>query len=166
MLGLQLLTGAGRPDETHESSEWQPFQDNNGVSGHSFMGAIPFMSAAKMTDNLWLKGSLYAASTIPGISRINDDRHYFSQVMLGWWLAYLAESAVDHSHNPNANQRFFVCPNPGGIGVGHHERPTRRQVQRRDPFGRIRPRGTVGGSLALQDAIQTRRPPDGNRRFP
>ncbi len=118
MLGLQLLTGGGRPDETDESSEWQPFKDNNGVSGHSFMGAIPFLSAAKMTDNLWAKGGLYAASTLPGISRINDDAHYFSQAFLGWWLAYLAESAVDRSHRPNAKYRLFAYPNPGGIGLG------------------------------------------------
>ncbi len=118
MLGLQLLTGGGRPDETDESSEWQPFRDNNGVSGHSFMGAIPFMSAAKMTDNLWLKGSLYAASTLPAISRINDDAHYFSQTFLGWWLAYLAETAVDHSHDPKGNHHLFVYPQPGGMGVG------------------------------------------------
>jgi len=118
MLGLQVLTGGGRPDETHESSEWQPLKDNNGVSGHSFMGAIPFMSAAKMTDNIWLKAALYTASTLPAISRVNDDHHYFSQVFLGWWLAYLAESAVDQSHDPDAHHQLFVYPNPGGIGLG------------------------------------------------
>lgn len=118
LLGLQFVTGGGRPDETRESSEWRPFQDNNGVSGHAFMGAIPFMSAARMTDNIWAKGGLYAASTLPAISRMNDDAHYFSQVFLGWWLAYLAESAVDRSHDPASNRRFFAYPQLGGIGVG------------------------------------------------
>lgn len=118
LLGLQILTGGGRPNETHESSEWQPFRDNNGVSGHAFMGAIPFMSAAKMSDNSWLKGGLYAASALPAISRVNDDAHYFSQAFLGWWLAYLAESAVDRSHDPNANHRFFAYPQGDGLIVG------------------------------------------------
>jgi hypothetical protein len=118
LLGLQLLTGGGRPGETDESSEWQPLEDNNGVSGHAFMGAIPFISAAKMTDNLWLKGGLYAASTLPAISRINDDDHYFSQVFLGWWLAYLAESAVDRSHNPRPGYSLVAAPQPGGIQIG------------------------------------------------
>ena len=118
MLALQRLTGAGRPDETPESSEWHPLRDTNGVSGHAFMGAIPFISAAKMTDNLWLKGGLYVASTLPGISRVNDDAHYFSQVALGWFLAYLAETAVDHSYRPDLAYHFYAYPQPGGMGIG------------------------------------------------
>jgi hypothetical protein len=97
LLGLQWLTGGSRPDETDESSEWQPLHDDNGISGHSFMGAIPFLSAAKISDNLWLKAGFYAASGLPALSRVNDDRHYFSQAVLGWWLAYLAASAVDRT---------------------------------------------------------------------
>lgn len=95
LLFLQAATGAGRPNEYPVGSTWQPFQDNNGVSGHTFMGAIPFLSAAKMTDNPWLKAGCYAGSTAVGWSRINDDAHYTSQVVLGWWIAFLASNAVD-----------------------------------------------------------------------
>ncbi|MCA9241552.1 MAG: hypothetical protein KDA37_15185, partial [Planctomycetales bacterium] len=73
VLGLQLLIGASRPMEGHSDSHWEPFNDDNGVSGHAFMGAIPFLSAAKMTDHTPTKAALYLASTLPGISRINDD---------------------------------------------------------------------------------------------
>jgi hypothetical protein len=118
LLGLQLLTGGSRPGETTAKSKWKPFQDENGVSGHSFMGAIPFMSGAKMTHNLWLKAGLYTASTLPALSRVNDDDHYFSQVFLGWWLAYIAATAVDHAHNPEAHYEFFAYPHPEGLGVG------------------------------------------------
>lgn len=117
LLGLQYLTGGGRPSESNESSEWRPFQDNNGVSGHSFMGAIPFMSAAKMTDNVWLKGGLYVASALPATSRINDDAHFFSQAFMGWWLAYLAESAVDHSFDSSSSRRWQFYPSADGTGV-------------------------------------------------
>lgn len=117
MLGLQLLTGASRPTESSTGSHWKPFQDNNGVSGHSFMGAVPFISAAKMTDNFWLKGGLYVASTLPAISRVNDDHHYFSQAFLGWWLAYIAEGAVDRSHNPQTASHWHIVPQSTGLGV-------------------------------------------------
>ncbi|MEZ6069860.1 MAG: hypothetical protein R3C10_06170 [Pirellulales bacterium] len=93
MLALQAVTGASRPGESTSESHWKPFDDNNGVSGHAFMGAIPFMSAAKMTDNIWFKGALYAASALPAMSRVSDDDHYFSQAFLGWWMAYMAASA-------------------------------------------------------------------------
>lgn len=118
MLGLQRLTGGSRPGESTYGSQWKPFKDNNGVSGHSFMGAVPFLSSAKVTDNFWLKAGFYSASVLPALSRVNDDDHYFSQAFLGWWIAHVASSAVERSHRPDANPRFFVYPHAGGVGVG------------------------------------------------
>src|SRR3990172_7980284 len=34
MLAMQLLTGASRPGETYECSQWAPFRDDNGARGH------------------------------------------------------------------------------------------------------------------------------------
>jgi len=117
LVALQFLTGASRPVEPNGSG-WHPFQDSNGVSGHAFMGAIPFINAAKMTDNWLLKGSLYGLSTFTGWSRINDDRHYLSQVVMGWWLAYLAADAVQQTNSETT--RFVIMPvaMDGGMGVG------------------------------------------------
>jgi membrane-associated phospholipid phosphatase len=91
--------------------------DTTGVSGHSFIGAVPFLSAAKMADNLWLKAGFYAASALPALSRINDYDHYPSQVFLGWWLAYLGASAVDRSQLSSADRRILVLPQPGGVAA-------------------------------------------------
>ena len=118
MLAMQLLTGASRPGETDEGSQWGPFQDDNGASGHSFMGAVPFLSAAKMTDNPFSKAALYAGSTLAGFSRINDDRHYPSQVMLGWWMAYLAATVVDDTHHDPKRLTVLPLPMADGIGAG------------------------------------------------
>lgn len=77
--------GNGRPS-TNCSSRWKPFkyhEDNAGCSGHAFNGAIPFLALSTMTDNLFLKYGLYAVSTLPGLSRINAGKHYFSQFILG-----------------------------------------------------------------------------------
>jgi hypothetical protein len=95
MLLFQELLGSSRPGEG--SSHWDAFNDNNGVSGHGFIGAIPFLSAAMMTDNWLFKLPLYAASTLPALSRLNDDSHYFSQAALGWWIAYLAARSIDNT---------------------------------------------------------------------
>ena len=35
--------------------------------------------------------------------RVNDNAHYPSQVMLGWWLAYLSASAVAMSDEGEAS---------------------------------------------------------------
>lgn len=117
VLSLQYLTGASRPDESSSGSKWEPFKDNNGVSGHAFIGAVPFMTAAKMTDRPLLKSALYIASAMPGISRINDDAHYTSQVLLGWGLAYLSATAVDRTQL-SSDVAFFPMPIANGFGMG------------------------------------------------
>jgi|GEM_PF-1661020 len=118
MLAMQYVTGASRPGETSSDSRWKPFQDNNGVSGHSFMGAIPFLAAAKMTDKPLLKLAFYAGSTLAPLSRVNDDRHYPSQAFLGWWMAWIATNAVDATQHPDRNWSIFPMSWPGATGVG------------------------------------------------
>ncbi len=117
VLLLQYAIGASRPGETDHTSQWRPFEDSNGVSGHSFMGAIPFITAAKMTDRPLLKGAFYTASLLPGFSRFNDDDHYLSQVALGWWIAYLSASAVDDSFGLPPNMELVAGPVADGDGV-------------------------------------------------
>jgi len=90
---LQRVTGAGRPEEG--DSHWEPFSDSNGVSGHAFTGAVAFITAAKMEKNPYLKGMFYAVSPLAALSRINDDKHFFSQAALGWYMAYLSATAVE-----------------------------------------------------------------------
>lgn len=118
MLAMQYVTGASRPGETSSNAMWKPFQDNNGVSGHSFMGAIPFLAAAKMTDKPLLKLAFYAGSTLAPLSRVNDDRHYPSQVFLGWWMAWIATNAVDATQHPDRNWSVFPMSWPGATGAG------------------------------------------------
>lgn len=117
LIVMQQLTGGSRPTETDESSEWHPFRDNNGISGHAFMGSLPFITAAKMTDNRGYKLLLYAGSTIAPLSRINDNAHYPSQVALGWLMAYLAASAIDATDDPNSRWRFYPYSNGDGSGM-------------------------------------------------
>ena len=63
-----------------------------------------------MTDCLPLRYGLYAISTLPGLSRLNDNMHYFSQVFIGWTLAYLAARIVDIADQEKC------CP-PINVGI-------------------------------------------------
>src|SRR5262249_55099186 len=103
---LYGVLGSGRPDRG--DSRWHPFQDIHGVSGHTFTGAVPFLTAAAMTDNLLLKAGLFAGSWLTGWSRLHNDRHYFSQIAIGWWMAYLAARCVDHTQD--AHQTLTIGP--------------------------------------------------------
>lgn len=113
---LQQLTGGSRPDETAHQSKWQPLADNNGVSGHAFMGALPFITAAKLSERPQQKAVFYLLSTVAPLSRVNDNAHYPSQVLLGWWMAYLAASAVDSTQS--SSSQWSVSPYSSGDSHG------------------------------------------------
>ena len=113
ILFWQFALGAGRPSDGGDS-KWHPGEDNNSASGHTFTGAVPFITAAKMTDNLYLKSLCYVGSTFTGFSRINDNQHYVSQTVLGWWLGYLAVESIDKTDKSN----FQIAPLPVRDGFG------------------------------------------------
>lgn len=121
VLLLQWGLGASRPSDPgvdSHNSYWHPFNDTHGVSGHAFIGALSFINAAKMSDSILFKTLMYGLSTFPGWSRINDNDHYLSQVVLGWSFAYLAATAVDNSEL--SKRKFMIVPLPmeNGMGVG------------------------------------------------
>lgn len=102
MLLMQVVTGGSRPTETPEGSKWRFMNDNNGVSGHAFMGAVPFLTIAKMNpDNDTIKIMALLASTFTAWSRVNDNSHYLSQAMLGWYMAYESVDAVFDVNDAN-----------------------------------------------------------------
>lgn len=119
--GLQFTTGAARPEHNAPAgSAWRPFNSDgyaHGVSGHAFVGAVPFLTIAYMNqDNPWVKYPAYIASAAAGMSRINDDAHFPSQVFLGWYLAW---EAVDSVMDTNKSQKSYkVTPMLDIDGVG------------------------------------------------
>lgn len=117
----QYLLGSSRPDD-HRSyhSQWNPFEDNNAISGHAFIGAAPFIVAAQMSDRFWIKASFYTLSAMPGLSRVNDDAHYLSQVLLGWYVAYLAARSVAHNEGVKLPKGLTIFPvtESNAVGLG------------------------------------------------
>ncbi len=115
LLALQRATGAGRPGEYRCGSRWRPLHDSNGVSGHAFIGAAPFLVLADMSDRPLLAYAAYVASAATAFSRINDDDHYLSQAVLGWHIAYEATRAVA---KPRPSGRMELVPSLRGGHVG------------------------------------------------
>jgi hypothetical protein len=115
MVGVfQVVLGSTRP--RLGSSYWNPFYSSHGVSGHAYIGSIPFLTAASMTDSPYLRVPLFLGSFLAGWSRIHTDDHYFSQVALGWWMGFIAVRSVNQTQEAEKPIEFI----PGfseGAGV-------------------------------------------------
>jgi hypothetical protein len=117
MVGVfQVVLGSTRP--TLGSSYWNPFNSSHGVSGHAYIGSIPFLTAASMTDRLYLQIPLFLGSFLTGWSRIHTDDHYFSQVALGWWMGFLAVRAVNQTEEAEKTIEFIPgCSEGPGVSM-------------------------------------------------
>lgn len=113
---LSYGLGSGSPGEPPDS-RWQPLHSEHGVSSNAFVGAVPFLTAASMTDSVALKSLFIAGSIGPAWADFHNDNHYLSQVFLGWAIAYLA---VDSVSQTESERHFHIvpCDIPKGIGVG------------------------------------------------
>lgn len=119
LLTSQYVLGGSRPYHEVWGSDWRLFDSSNSVSGHAFIGAIPFITAAEMTDNLFFKGLLYVGSTFTAWQRIDDDAHYLSQSIIGWYIAYLSCRSVLKSDGLKLSKGLTVFPliEPDSTGI-------------------------------------------------
>lgn len=94
---LRHILGGGRYGARHyKDSRWRFLKKGRAsCSGHTFNGALPLLTASVMSEDPIFRYGFFALSFLPAISRINDDQHYLSQVMMGWVLAYLSVRTVD-----------------------------------------------------------------------
>ncbi|MFG1487892.1 phosphatase PAP2 family protein [Oceanospirillum sp. HFRX-1_2] len=97
----QAILGGARPRHG-EGSDWSIFQfeREHAVSGHAYVGAVPFLTAAQMTDNPYAKATFYALSPLTALSRINDQKHYFSQALMGWLYAAKVTEVINSDLQP------------------------------------------------------------------
>lgn len=94
---MQYGLGASRPTDSGNTAgpRWRrPFHDDNSASGHAFMGAIPFLTLARAARAPLPRAAALTAAAGTGWSRLNDRKHYLSQVLLGWAAAWRAVEAV------------------------------------------------------------------------
>lgn len=81
---LKTLVGRKRPNSSTDPDEFEPFSNNVSFpSGHT---AMAFALAASVSNEVhfWpAQVGLYSAATLTGWSRINDNKHWLSDVLGG-----------------------------------------------------------------------------------
>jgi membrane-associated phospholipid phosphatase len=112
------VLGGSRPGEADYGSRWQPFDDNNAVSAHAAIGAVPFLVAARYTDKWYWRTLLIVASGFAGYAQLYDNSNYLSQVLLGYSIAFLAVEATDATNQSGLGYRIVPLSATGLWGVG------------------------------------------------
>lgn len=110
---VQRGLGANRPSSDDASPRWRPLAADNAASGHAFIAAVPWLTLARRTNTPVVRPLARLASTVTGWSRLNDEKHYLSQVVLGWTIAWNAVEAVADetpADPPTDTQEETPCP--------------------------------------------------------
>lgn len=116
---LTQMLGSGRPTQT--SSNWNWFHNHRAVSGHAFYGAVLPIVLAQRSHSVVSKLTWYGVSWLPALARINNEKHYPSQALLGWWLALSCVAVVNASGDGNhSNHKWHFYP--FGLGFGFYKK--------------------------------------------
>jgi hypothetical protein len=111
---FKVGVGRKRPDESNKHSF---------PSGHA---SATMASARVLQKRLgwWVGVPAYAAATYVGLSRIQGNKHFPSDVIFGWALGFYVSSAVVRADEPAGRERgaendgasWLPMPEPGDLG--------------------------------------------------
>jgi len=124
---LKHMTSRERPTNKNESTNWEGPNSDGGVSFSSGHTATAFSIAtviANEYDNQPLVPPLaYSLAFLTGWSRINDNKHWASDVIFGAAIGYLTSKAILKYHKGSNPNRLAIMPMMGedrnGVMVYH-----------------------------------------------
>ena len=110
---LKVATGRARPSQRGDPGIYRPFSGFDSFpSGHVTVAVATAVTLAAETDRWWLKVLLYSGAGLTGYARMNDDKHWLSDVVAGAAVGIVAGRLVSRWRKP---ARLIVTP--GGLGL-------------------------------------------------
>lgn len=108
---LKATAGRYRPAETDDPYIFRPFSGHDSFpSGHATMAFALATSLSNEIHNRWISAALFTFATGTAWSRLNDERHWFSDV-LGGATVGITTATIVNRHPP----KFLAEPNGRGV---------------------------------------------------
>ncbi|HWB43369.1 MAG TPA: phosphatase PAP2 family protein [Gemmatimonadales bacterium] len=108
---LKYSIGRTRPDFAGDPDQFRPFSGANSFpSGHTAVAFAIATSIADETHDKWSDYLLYGAASMTALARVNDDRHWASDVLVGGLIGHLSGRWVSQQMGP-------VRITPGAVTV-------------------------------------------------
>ena len=118
---LKASFGRHRPSTGDSSTSFDGFSiDHNSFpSGHTSTAfAIATVFANQYEKTPYIKPISYGLATLTGLSRINDEKHWASDVFIGAALGYFTSKTLLRLHNNKKGQHFTIYPRADSRGGG------------------------------------------------
>ncbi len=118
---IKVGTGRHRPSTGDSSGTFDgPTTDNNSFpSGHtSTVFSIATVIANEYEEVPFIKPLSYGIATLAGLSRINDEKHWASDVFFGAALGYFTAKTLLRLHSNKKGQHFTIYPRADRHGGG------------------------------------------------
>jgi len=120
---LKILCYRHRPDSRDPSDIWDgPALSSRNVSfpsGHSYAAfSVAAVAAWEFRDARWAPPLAYSLATLIALSRVNNNKHWASDVFFGSSLGYWGARTVIASHERRTERRMGLMPTfPGAPGI-------------------------------------------------
>jgi membrane-associated phospholipid phosphatase len=99
--GLKYTIGRNRPDVAGTNIEFRPFSGSNSFpSGHTAAAFAIATAVADQTTDGWSDYVLYGAASVTALARINDNRHWTSDVLFGALIGHLSAKWIGRKMGP------------------------------------------------------------------
>ena len=119
---MKATFGRSRPSSGESSTTFSAFSTGSTSfpSGHAISAfSIATVIANEYEDVPYIKPISYGIATMTALSRINDEKHWASDVFFGAALGYFTSKALLRLHSNKKGQHFTIYPrvdsNGGGI---------------------------------------------------
>jgi membrane-associated phospholipid phosphatase len=120
---LRVIVGRARPRTGEGNTSFDPFTKDDAyasfISGHAWstFGIATILS--HQINRTWASVGLYALAMTTPLSRMHDDKHWLTDVLVGSALGYYSAHTIWswHKKGPGSAYRLAVVPNANGLSL-------------------------------------------------